>query len=32
MDPFKVFDTPDHELLIAKLHVYMFGKESSMLV
>ena len=28
----KAFDTPNHELLIAKLHAYRFGKESLMLL
>ena len=32
MDPSKVFDFLDHELLIAKLHANVFGKKSSMLL
>ena len=32
MDLFKAFGTLNHEPLIAKLHVYVFGKESLMLL
>ena len=32
MDLSKVFDTLNHELLIAKLHAYGFGRESLMLL
>ena len=32
MELFKMFDTLNHDLLIPKLHVYGFGKESLMLL